>query len=75
MDDAKRSSFGQFYKKTLAERLAIAAAWAQLDEADLRALSDSGLSPAQADLMIENVIGRYSLPFALATNFVINSRD
>lgn len=25
--------------------------------------------------MIENVIGRYSLPFALATNFMINSRD
>jgi len=25
--------------------------------------------------MIENVIGRYSLPFGIATNFVINNRD
>ena len=25
--------------------------------------------------MIENVIGRYSLPFALATNFRVNDRD
>ena len=75
MDEAQRSSIGRFYQKTVAERLAIAKAWAQLSEADLRALRDSGLSMAQADLMIENVIGRYSFPFALATNFVINSRD
>ncbi len=75
MDEVKRSAIGQFYKKTLAERQAIAAAWAQLSEADVQALSDSGLTLSQADLMIENVIGRYSLPFALATNFLINSRD
>lgn len=75
MDEVKRSSIGRFYKKTVAERLAIAKAWAQLSQVDLRALSDSGLTITQADLMIENVIGRYSLPFALATNFIINSRD
>ena len=75
MDDERRSAIGRFYEKTTAERLAIAQAWGQLNDADLQALSDSGLSPAQADLMIENVIGRYSLPFALATNFLINKRD
>ena len=57
---------------SLAERLSIAESWAGLDEADLTALADSGLSTAEADLMIENVIGRYSLPFAVATNFQIN---
>ena len=75
MDDVKRSSIGRFYEKPLAERQAIAKAWGRLSEDDLRALRDSGLSLAEADLMIENVIGRYSLPFALATNFKINGRD
>lgn len=75
MSEVKRSSIGRFYRKTISERLAIAEAWGSLGEVDLQALSDSGLTLSQADLMIENVIGRYSLPFALATNFVINLRD
>jgi len=60
---------------SLAERQEIAEVWAGLGDADLQALIDSGLSMAQADLMIENVIGRYSLPLALATNFRINDHD
>lgn len=36
---------------------------------------DGGLSTDQADAMIENVLGRYALPFAIATNFLINGRD
>ncbi len=75
MNGARRSTIKRFYKQPLAERLAIAQAWGQLSEADLQALADTGLSQSQADLMIENVIGRYSLPFGLATNFLINSRD
>ncbi|MDE2637410.1 MAG: 3-hydroxy-3-methylglutaryl-CoA reductase, partial [Chloroflexota bacterium] len=59
----------------LAKRQAIAESWAGLDEADLTALVDSGLSSAEAELLIENVIGRYSLPFAVATNFRINGHD
>lgn len=59
----------------LAERQAVTKGWAGLDEADLRSLADSGLSIAEADLLIENVIGRFSLPFAIATNFRINGRD
>ncbi len=71
----KTSAIHQFYRKPMAERQAIARAWADLGTEDVLALRDSGLSEAQADLMIENVIGRYSLPFALATNFRINERD
>lgn len=33
------------------------------------------LSLTEADHMIENVIGRYTLPFAVATNFLINQTD
>ena len=53
----------------------IAREWAGLDDAELTALRDAGLSMAAADLMIENVVGRFALPFAVATNFRINGRD
>ncbi len=36
---------------------------------------DGGLTTEQAGAMIENVIGRYSFPFGIATNFLINDRD
>ena len=71
----KNSALRQFYQKPLAERRAVAVGWGELDADDVSALQDSGLSEEQADLMSENVIGRYSLPFALATNFLVNDRD
>ncbi|MCY4064528.1 MAG: hydroxymethylglutaryl-CoA reductase, degradative [Chloroflexi bacterium] len=75
MEKSPSSAIPGFYSKTLAERQAIAREWAGLEEGELESLNDSGLSLGQADLMIENVIGRYSLPLALATNFRINDRD
>ena len=75
MDETRSSALSGFYRKSLKERQTIACEWSGLDEADLQALIDSGLSLSQADLMIENVIGRYSLPFAIATNFQINEHD
>lgn len=42
-----------------------------LDESALSTLNQ-GLSIEQADLMVENVIGQYALPFAVATNFLIH---
>ncbi|MCY3915037.1 MAG: hydroxymethylglutaryl-CoA reductase, degradative [Chloroflexi bacterium] len=75
MDKTLRSAIPGFYGLTVAERQAIAKEWAGLGEGELESLRDSGLSLAQADLMIENVIGRYSLPLAVATNFKINDRD
>ena len=33
------------------------------------------LSPAAADRMIENVIGVFGLPFAVAPNFIVNGRE
>ena len=75
MDETRSSTLSGFYRKSLAERQAIAREWGGLDEADRQSLIDSGLPLSQADLMIENVIGRYSLPFAIATNFQINGRD
>jgi hydroxymethylglutaryl-CoA reductase len=50
------------------------AEYASLSAADLAAL-DAGLSAEQAEVMIENVVGRYVLPFGVAVNFLINGRD
>ncbi len=75
MSDKKLSALSGFYRKSLAARQAAAADWAGLGEHELRSLAGGGLSLGQAEAMIENVIGRYSFPFALATNFHINGRD
>ena len=48
---------------------------AGLDAETLSALSGAGgLQPAQADHMIENVVGIYALPLGIAQNFVVNGR-
>ncbi len=65
-----------FYKRSLAERAAFAAQWGGLSPQEQTTLVGvNGLSAAQADNMIENVIGTYALPLAVATNFLINDRD
>jgi hydroxymethylglutaryl-CoA reductase len=63
-----------FYQKTLAERTALVAAWAQLTPEESALLHD-GMALAQADKLIENVIGRYDLPLGIGVNFLINGRD
>ncbi|MCE9580857.1 MAG: hydroxymethylglutaryl-CoA reductase, degradative [Deltaproteobacteria bacterium] len=61
-------------------RLSIAARRAQVDGTrtaplDWTALDDGGLDAAVADHLIENVVGTYALPFALAVNFAIDGND
>lgn len=72
----KSSRIPGFYQRSLPDRLALVAQWAGLDAADQAVLLGmSGLSSAQADNMIENVIGIYALPFGVAINFLINGED
>ncbi|MCB0057290.1 MAG: 3-hydroxy-3-methylglutaryl-CoA reductase, partial [Caldilineaceae bacterium] len=74
-DTPERSSrLSGFYQKSVAERTAIVAQWAGLTPAEVAVLYD-GLSVAQADKLVENVVGRYSLPLSIGANFVINGRD
>ena len=63
-----------FYKQSLEKRASIVEAWADLTASEMADLKD-GLSLAQADVMIENVIGTFNLPLAVATNFKINQDD
>lgn len=63
-----------FYNLSLAQRLEVLQAF--LEPADLASLSgENGLTPDQADHMIENVTGLYALPLGLGLNFVVNGRE
>jgi hydroxymethylglutaryl-CoA reductase len=65
-----------FYKRTLAERAALVAEWAKLTPGEQSILLGiGGLNASQADQMIENAVGVYSLPLGIATNFLINGED
>jgi hydroxymethylglutaryl-CoA reductase len=65
-----------FYNLSLQERIAALCEQLQLSPAEFDSLAgNGGLSAEQADHMIENVIGTYSLPFGVALNFVVNGRD
>jgi hydroxymethylglutaryl-CoA reductase len=65
-----------FYNLTLQER------WKRLQETglvtdeELASLSgEKGLSPEQANLMVENVVGTFALPLGIGLNFVVNGRE
>ena len=65
-----------FYNRTLDERRAELGRGALLSPAELAALTgEAGLSADQAEHMIENVVGIYSLPLGIALNFVVNGRE
>lgn len=65
-----------FSKLSPDERAQHLARLADLSAEDLAVLQDaSGLSVAQAALMVENVVGVYGLPLGIATNFCIDGRD
>ena len=73
-DEPVSSRLEGFYKRPLAERVRLAAEWADLDETEQRVL-ESGLSPSRADQMVENVVGVHALPLGIAVNFLVNGRD
>ena len=61
-----------FYKLSVPERRAKLAELAGLTDEQVNAWADAELDEGTADRMIENVIGRYSLPIGVATNFIID---
>ena len=62
-----------FYKLSVAERRELLAGIAGLSEEQVEAWANAGeLDEDSADRMIENVVGTYSLPIGVATNFVID---
>ncbi|GAB4500772.1 MAG: hydroxymethylglutaryl-CoA reductase, degradative [Anaerolineales bacterium] len=64
-----------FYNLTQSERLAQAAAAADLSPLELGAWTSGGISAEAAEHMVENVIGLHSLPIGLGLNFIVNGRE
>jgi hydroxymethylglutaryl-CoA reductase len=70
-----RSRLPGFFKLDPDERLARVLEAAALDAGLGAAWRDGGLLVAVADRMVENVIGTFRLPAAVAVNMLINGRD
>ncbi len=64
-----------FYNKILSERLQAIVEQSGLSQEEAAAFSTNGLNPEGADHMIENVVGLYSLPIGIATNFRVNNKE
>ena len=73
----KDSSISRFFEKSREERLNIVGDFANLSKEDLNILksNNGGILYDQADKMVENAIGTFSLPMGIATNFRINGKD
>jgi len=71
------SRIADFYRLSHADRVKALADRGMISPADANALlSDKGLlSVDAADKMIENVIGVFGLPLAIAPNFLVNKKD
>ncbi|HAB8810851.1 TPA_asm: hydroxymethylglutaryl-CoA reductase, degradative [Listeria monocytogenes] len=69
------NAFDKFYKKTVEERHAILAEYADLNDEEQAFLASTGaLSFDKANHMIENTIGIYSLPLGLGMNMLLNDK-
>jgi len=66
-----------FYRLSVAERIRALQqlGWLSAADAELLQQGKHVLSAAVADKMIENVVGIFALPLAIAPNFVVNDRD
>jgi hydroxymethylglutaryl-CoA reductase len=72
---SKSSRLPGFYKLSLEDRAAVVTQLAGLMAGEKAILMGEGLGPAQADQMIENVVGIHALPLGIAVNFLINGQD
>ncbi len=73
---ASTSRLPGFYNQALDERLTALADASGLSAVDLAAFTpEAGLVPAQADHMIENVVGTFNLPLGIGLNFIVNGRE
>ncbi len=70
------SRIPRFYNLPLEERRQRLAEMGLLSPQEFAALvGEPGLTAAQADPMIENVVGTFALPLGIALNFVVNGRE
>ena len=71
---SRSSRLEGFYRQSLEDRVALLSEWAELTGEETALLAES-IGPEQADLMIENVAGRFAMPLGIGANFLIDGRD
>jgi hydroxymethylglutaryl-CoA reductase len=72
----RSSEITGFYKLSIAERRKFIQEWAHLTDEEARAYDlPPGIDPGLLGRMIENVVGGFTLPLGVATNFRVNGRD
>ena len=72
----KNVRYSGFYKLSLEDRMKEVAEFANFTDEEQKTLVDgNALVDDIADNMIENVIGRFTLPFAVGLNFVMNDKE
>ncbi|NVM16801.1 MAG: hydroxymethylglutaryl-CoA reductase, degradative [Candidatus Lokiarchaeota archaeon] len=70
------SEISGFYKLSIDERLKLIKEKAGLTEDETKILKNFGyFQPEDMDILIENVIASYQLPYSIACNFKINGKD
>ncbi|MCA9719747.1 MAG: hydroxymethylglutaryl-CoA reductase, degradative, partial [Myxococcales bacterium] len=69
------SRLAGFFKLDIAARRAAVAHAAGIEPTSFSSVDIGALGLESADNLIENVVGTLELPFAIATNFVVNGRD
>jgi len=71
------SSIPKFFEKDRKERLRIVKDFTGLSDDELKILEDSegGITFEKADKMVENAVGKFSLPLGIGTNFQIDGKD
>ena len=74
-DQPLTSRIPGFYNLSLEARLAELGRRSLLTPDELAAFQGAGLDAAQADYMVENVVGVYSLPLGIGLNFLVNGRE
>lgn len=72
----RSSEISGFYKLSSADRRKFLQDWAGLTDAEASAYDlPPSLDPGLVGRMIENVVGGFTLPLGIATNFRVNGRD
>ncbi len=72
----KSSSYSGFFKLSVEDRLREVQEFSNLSAEDVALLQNpDALSMDKANHMVENVIGRFSLPIGVGLNFLVNGKD
>ncbi|MHA2357935.1 MAG: hydroxymethylglutaryl-CoA reductase, degradative [Candidatus Heimdallarchaeaceae archaeon] len=69
------SRIPKFYNKTIEERRQLIAKKFGLSQEEISLIKGEGIEEEIFGYMIENVVGKISLPLGIATNFLVNGKD